>query len=96
MTGQPLPGLRVVVGWSERRNLCALIGDALEAIAGAGEVRKLGDDAYVIHTPLSTAALRDWLRELLDEGENVFVAEFEIWSSHGAGVDAKWLLARGH
>ena len=96
MTTEPLPGLRVVVAWSERRNLCTMIGDALEAIAGADEVRKLSDDAYVVHTPLSTAELRDRLREMLAEGEGVFVAEFEVWSGHGDALDSRWLLARGH
>jgi hypothetical protein len=48
MTAEPLPGLRVVVAWSDRRNLCTMIGDALEALAGADEVRKLSDDAYVV------------------------------------------------
>lgn len=96
MTSQPLPGLRVVVARSERRHLCTLIGDALEAIAGAGEVRKLNDDAYVVHTALTTAELRDRLREMLADGEGVFVAEFEVWSGHGDALDARWLLARGH
>lgn len=96
MTEAPLSTLKVVVAWSERRNLCTLIGDALESIAGAGDVRKLSDEAYVVHTALTTAELRDRLREILGDSEGVLVAEFEVWSGHGKALDAKWLLARGH
>lgn len=96
MTEEPLPTLKAVVAWSARRNLCTLVGDELDAIAGAGEVRRLGDDAYVVHTALTTADLRDRLREALGTSEGVFVAEFEVWSGHGEALDAKWLLARGH
>ena len=76
MTPDALPTLKVVVAWSNRRNLCTLIGDALEAIAGGEEVRKLSDEAYVVHTPLTTAVLRDRLLETLADGDRVFVAEF--------------------
>ena len=96
MTDAPLPTLKTVVAWSGRRNLCTLIGDALDEIAGPEEVRKLGDDAYVVHTALTTAELRDRLREMLAGGEGVFVAEFEVWSGHGEALDSRWLLARGH
>jgi hypothetical protein len=96
MTAEPLPGLRVVVAWSERRNLCSIIVDTLEALAGPSEVRKLSDEAYVVHTALTAAGLRDRLRESLIPGEGVFVADFEVWSGHGDALDARWLLARGH
>jgi len=104
MTLQPLPGLRVVVAWSDRRpdgrasarNLCTMISDALGSIAGADEVHRLSDDASVVHTTLTAAELRDRLRERLSAGEGVFVADFEVWSGHGEALDAHWLLARGH
>lgn len=104
MSEGPLPTLKVVVAWSERRpdgrasarNLCTMIGDALNAIAGADEVRMLSDEAYVAHTALTTAELRDRLREVLGESEGVLVAEFEVWSGHGEALDSRWLLARGH
>ena len=96
MTSEVPRGLRAVIAWSERRNLCTMIGDALEAIVGGSEVRKLGDEAYVVHTALSTAQLRDRLREMLADGEGVFVTEFEVWSGHGEALDSRWLLARGH
>lgn len=96
MTEAPLPGLRIVVTWSDRRNLCTLVAEALEALAGADEVRELGDDAFVVHTALTPAELRDTLHDRLEAGENVFVAGFEVWSAFGSGVDARWLLRRGH
>lgn len=96
MTPEPLPTLKVVVAWSDRRNLCTLVCDALEALAGAAEVRKLNDEAYLVHTAQTTAELRDQLKRLLAESESIFVAEFEVWSGQGDALDARWLLARGH
>lgn len=96
MTSEPLPTLKVVITWSDRRNLCTMIGDVLEALAGAEEVRKLSDDTYLVHIARTTAELRDGLREMLADGEGVFVADFEVWSGHGDTLDSRWLLARGH
>jgi hypothetical protein len=96
MSQEPLPTLKVVVAWSGSGNLCTLVGDGLNAIAGAGKVRKISDEAYVVHTALTTAELRDHLRETLGDGEGVLVAEFEVWSGHGEALDSRWLLARGH
>ena len=42
------------------------------------------------------AALRDWLTPSLEEGESVFVVEFEKWSGYGPAPDRAWLLRRGH
>jgi hypothetical protein len=92
----PLSALRIVVAWSDRRNLCSLVADQLRSMAGESETRAFGEEAYVVHTALSAAELRDRLRHLLLEGDSLFVADFEVWSGHGAGVDAKWLLSRGH
>ena len=88
--------LKVVVAWSERRNLCSLVRDALREMVPEGELLALGDDATVVHTSETAAALRDRLRDRVLDGDHVFVAEFETWSGHGAGIDAVWLLARGH
>jgi hypothetical protein len=88
--------LKVVVAWSERRNLCGIVRDALREVVTEGEMLPLGDDATIVHTGEPSAALRDRLREDLADGDHVFVAEFETWSAHGAAIDAVWLLARGH
>ena len=93
---EPLPALRVVVAWSARRNLCSIISDALAELAGAEEVRPLGEESFVVNTSLAAAELRDHLRSRLAQGDAVFVADFEVWSAHGANVDATWLLRRGH
>ena len=90
------PTLKLVVAWSDRRNLCSLVRDALREIAPEDEVRALGDDATVVHTGEPASAVRDHLRERLSEGDHVFVAEFETWSGHGPALDSHWLLARGH
>jgi hypothetical protein len=94
--GELLSTLKIVIAWSGRRNVCTLISDALEDLAGADEVRKLSEEAYVVHTALTSAELRDRLRAVIREGEGVFAAEFEVWSGHGEALDSRWLLARGH
>lgn len=94
MTNAP-PTLKCIVAWSDRRNLCSTVGDALAQIVG-DEVRRLGDDAFVVNTALEPAELRDQLRALLVDDEGLLVIEFERWSSHGTAVDSTWLLRRGH
>jgi len=95
MTGEA-PTLKVIVAWSDRRNLCTTVRDGVVELAGEQQVRDFGEDALIVYTPLKTAELRDRLRERVAEDEGLFVAEFETWSGHGTRVDAKWLLARGH
>ncbi|MCI0783522.1 MAG: hypothetical protein J4N77_04275 [Chloroflexi bacterium] len=90
------PTLKLVVAWSDSRNLCSLVRDALLEIVPQEEIRTLGDDASVVHTAEPAAAIRDRLRERLSAGDHVFVAEFEVWSGHGPTLDSHWLLARGH
>ena len=94
--GQRLPTLKCVIAWSERRNLCSLVKDAMEANVGAEEVRRLGDDAVVVYTAEEPSEIRDRLKGLLAEDESALVHEFEHWSSHGPGVDTSWLMRRGH
>jgi hypothetical protein len=89
------PSLKLVVAWSDSRNLCSIVRDALSEVA-PGEMLPLGDDATVVHTAETASAIRDGLRRRLAEGDHVFVAEFETWSGYGAALDARWLLARGH
>jgi hypothetical protein len=90
------PSLKLVVAWSDRRNLCTTVREVLREFVGEGEVLPLGDDETVVFTGESTAAIRDRLSPTLGEGDHLLVAEFEVWSSLGPGVDTRWLLARGH
>jgi hypothetical protein len=90
------PSLKLVVAWSDSRNLCSIVRDALSEVAPGAEMLPLGDDATVVHTLEEPSVIRDGLRERLAEGDHVFVVEFEKWSGHGAALDARWLLARGH
>lgn len=92
----PDPTLKLIVAWSGQRNLCSLVRDSLSEVAPASEQRTLGDDAVVVCTTLTAAAVRDRLRPLLHPGEGLLVAEFEVWSGYGKALDAAWLLARGH
>ena len=90
------PTLKLVVAWSDSRNLCSLVRDALLEIVPQEEMRTLGDDASVVHTCQPASAIRDRLRGRLSAGDHVLVTEFEVWSGHGSTLDSHWLLARGH
>jgi len=90
------PALKCVIAWSDRRNLCSLVAKALESKIGAEDVRQLGDESLAVYGAAQSAELRDWAAEVLEDGESVLVVEFERWSGHGPGVDAGWLLKRGH
>lgn len=87
--------LKCVIAWSERRNLCSLVEDALQQKT-AGAVLRLGEEALVVHTADEPAAVRDRVRAVLEDGESVLVFEFERWSGYGPGVDSQWLVSRGH
>ena len=93
---EALPGLRCVIAWSERRNLCSIVSDELRAIVAAEELRRAGDDTHIVNTALTADELRDRLRGLVAEDEGLLVIDFEIWSGYGKVVDTAWLLARGH
>jgi len=93
---EALPGLRCVIAWSERRNLCSILGDELRAIAAEEELRRAGDDGHIVNTALTADELRDRLRGLVAEDEGLLVIDFEVWSGYGKAVDTAWLLARGH
>jgi hypothetical protein len=88
--------LKCVIAWSERRNLCSLVLDAVAAKTGEGELRRLGDESFALYTEATAAEIRDWVAEVVNSDESVFVVEFEKWSGSGAQVPREWLLARGH
>ncbi len=94
MSGEP--ALKCVIAWSDRRNLCSLVAQALESKIGPEDVRRLGDETLAVYVAAQPSAIRDWAAELLEDGESVLVVEFERWSSNGPGVDGAWLLKRGH
>jgi hypothetical protein len=89
------PTLKCVIAWSENRNLCSLVEDALRENA-SGDVLQVGEDALIVHTADEPALVRDRAREVLEEGESVIVLEFERWSAYGPGVDSAWLMRKGH
>jgi hypothetical protein len=93
---ESLAGLRCVIAWSDRRNLCSIVGDELRSIVSEAELRRIGDDAHLVHTAFSADELRNRLRRTLAEDEGLLVIDFEQWSGHGGALDVRWLLARGH
>ena len=96
MTRDEGAGLKCVIAWSARRRLGGLMAEGLASLADAGDIRRLGDEACLVYSPAPADAIRDRLRERLEEGESLLVLEFEKWSGYGRAVDAAWLLARGH
>jgi hypothetical protein len=90
------PTLKLVVAWSDRRNLCSLVRDAIGEFLPEGEQLPLGEDATVIYTAETPAEIRDRLRKRLMDCDHLLVTEFEVWSSQGDGADARWLLRRQH
>jgi hypothetical protein len=90
------PALKCVVAWSDRRNLCSLVPEELEARVGSSDLIRLGDDAIVVYCTDSPEQLRDLVAIFIDPEESVIVFEFEKWSGRGPGVNAEWLMRRGH
>jgi hypothetical protein len=91
------PGsLKLVSGWSPSRSLDQVLSTVLSDRAGANDVRRLQDNVFVVYSEVEPADVRNWLSEHLTDDESVIVVEFERWSSHGPGVDRRWLLRRGH
>lgn len=90
------PTLKCVIAWSDKRNLCTIVEDALLGRIAGGEVLRLGEDAHLVQTANEPAEIRDWVRGALEVGESVLVIEFERWSGSGPGIDSRWLMSRGH
>jgi hypothetical protein len=88
--------LKCVIAWSQRRNLCSLVFNAVAERAGEAQTLRLGDDSFVVYTSASAAEIRDWAAEIIASDESTFVVEFEKWSGYGSEVPQAWLLARGH
>jgi hypothetical protein len=87
--------LKIVSGWSPSRSLQHVLETSLTSIVGHQDIRSLGTATFIVHTLREPEALRDALARLLNEGEELFVAEFERWSSYGLAF-TDWLLRRGH
>lgn len=91
-----IPTLKLVLGWSHRRNLCTTLGDELRRLIPARAILALGDDAHAVFTEMTPEELRDALMEFVEADEGLLVTEFEKWSAYGRALDSEWLLARGH
>jgi hypothetical protein len=88
------PGsLKLVLAWGPP---AGALERALTEHAGEADVRPLPGGVVLVHTETDCAALRDLVVRALGRGAGVFVVEFERWSGFGPGVDARWLLRRGH
>lgn len=90
------PSLKCVITWSDRRNLCSLAADLLEEHLGTQEVRPLGDDTLLLYGAIEPDEVRDVISAVLSPDESMLVFEFEKWSGRGPGVNADWLMRRGH
>lgn len=91
------PGsLKCVTASSPGRSLRGLLGQALRAHLRADDIRHLYGETFLVYTDAEAATIRDWLMPTLEDGESVFVVEFEQWSGCGPAPDRRWLLRRGH
>lgn len=90
------PSLKCVIASSDRRNLCSLVEETLKAKFRESEVRPLGEDSFLVYGAAEPDEIRDWVAGVLGDDESVIVFEFERWSGRGPGVDAEWLMRRGH
>ncbi len=89
------PTLKCIVALAaiaDTRSLSEALADRL----AISDQRRLGERAIVVHTAATPSEIRDALAAVGAEGDALFVCEFERWSSWGDGVDAEWLLRRGH
>lgn len=98
MSGEAIgPGsLKCVTAISSERTLRHQTQMALERHVRPEDIRHLHGDTFVVYTAADTTTVRDWLTPLLEDGESVFVVEFERWSGHGRSPNRDWLLRRGH
>jgi len=87
------PALLLVVA------LAAASSVPIEAVlrdhVGADALRPAGDAGFIICADAGASSVRDWLARG-GLRQDAFVVEFERWSALGDGVDAAWLLRRGH
>lgn len=91
------PGsLKCVTAWSDDRSLRKLMEETLRAHVRVEDVRHLYGQVFLIYTDAETAAIRDWFTSGLQDGESVFVVEFERWSGYGPAPERPWLSFRGH
>ena len=91
------PGtLKCVIIWPQPSSLTAPVQDELERRIDADNLRTAGPGAYLVHTAVEPAEIRDWLKAVLATGGSALVFEFEKWSGCGSAVDGDWLRARGH
>jgi hypothetical protein len=90
------PTLKCVMAWSDRRNLCTIVEDAMRARIPSDSLLRVNDDTLIVDAPNGPAEIRNWVRSALEDSESVLVVEFERWSGYGASVDSDWLMRRGH
>jgi hypothetical protein len=96
VTDTPVATLKLVVLEATSESVAAAVRNELAGLAGENELREVGGSAFVAHTPLRTADLRDRVQLLLASGESAIVVEFEAWSGYGPRIDSVWLMRRGH
>ena len=91
------PGrLKCVTAWSPSRSLLDPLGETLRTHVRVEDVHHLYGNVFLVYTDAETAAIRDWLIPCLEDGESLFVVEFEQWSGYGPAPDRRWLTFRGH
>lgn len=96
MSEQPAPTLKLIVVDPTNPHVLRKLQGDLAAIAGAGEVRAIFGNVYLVNTAIDTSELRDLVAGDLSDRDSVIVVEFETWSGYGPGIDGTWLMRCGH
>ena len=96
MTGEPLPSLKLLTIDPASPDSLAAVRRVLVERVGESEVQKLFSHGLIVNTTLGPSDLRDLVASALGDDQEALVVEFERWSARGSGVDAAWLMRRGH
>ena len=96
MTEEPPPSLKLLTIDPSSPDSLAAVRRILVERLGESEVRKLFSHGLIVNSELEPSALRDLAARALGADQEALVVEFERWSARGDGVDATWLMRRGH
>ncbi|MCH8815177.1 MAG: hypothetical protein IH957_08815 [Chloroflexi bacterium] len=96
MTDEPPPSLKLLTIDPASPDSLAAVRRILAERVAEGEVQTLFTHGLIVNTALEPSALRDLAARALGVDQRALVVEFERWSARGPGIDATWLLRRGH
>jgi hypothetical protein len=96
MTDDPAPTLKLLTIDPSSPDSLAAVHRILTGSVRESEVQKLFTHGLIVNTDMDPSGVRDLVARALGDDQQALVVEFERWSARGSGVDASWLLRRGH